>query len=79
MVNPSIGKFVIVRNYSICGQLKNKLGITDTIAIKLKEKYDARVVNCHCVACVCGDCMKILKKKSFEDWDCFFKLGKQIT
>ena len=33
--NPYIGKFVIVQNYGIFGQLKNKLAITHTIAIKL--------------------------------------------
>ena len=45
MVNPYIGKFVIEHNYGIFGQLKNKLAITHTIAIKLKEKSDAMVVD----------------------------------
>ena len=38
MVNPLIGKFVIVHNYGIFSKLKNKLAIIYTIAIKLKEK-----------------------------------------
>ena len=36
VVNPLIGKFVIVHKYSIFGQLKTNLSITYTIAIILK-------------------------------------------
>ena len=53
MVDPSIGKIVMVNNYDIFGQLKNKLASTHTIAIKLKETKDAMTVECHHAACVC--------------------------
>ena len=44
-----------MHNYSILGQLKKQIThsyYTFYIAIKLKEKQDAMVVDCHHVACV---------------------------
>ena len=44
-----------MHNYVIIWSIKNKIAITHTFAIKLKEKQVAMVVDCHHVACVCGD------------------------
>ena len=40
------------------------------------------VVDCHHVACVCGENPNLSKKKKniyifFEDWDLLFKIGKE--
>ena len=34
---------------------KNKLAMTYSFAIKNLKKYDSMAVDCHRVACVCGD------------------------
>ena len=62
----------------IFGQLKNKLAITHSIAIKLKEKKEAMVVDCHHVACVCVLTEWKFKKKMFLRLGIIFSnLGKK--
>ena len=50
-----------MQNYGIFCQFRSKFAITQTIAIKWKEKYDAVVVDCH----HCGDRMEM----SFFFWE----------
>ena len=56
-----------MQNYGVFSQLRSKLAITHTFAMKWKEKYDAVVVDCHHSLHLCGDRMKmsITKKKFF--------------
>ena len=73
MVNPKIEKFIF-------GQLINKLAITHTIAIKLKEKLTSMVVECQHLVKILKKNPNLQKKKKniyfFEDWDFFQNLGK---
>ena len=62
---------------------KNKLAITHTFAIKLKEKWDAMVVDGHHVPCVAWWLNENpnLKKKKKKNWRLgfFFKIGEKST
>ena len=54
----------MAQNYGIFCQLRSKLAITQTIAIKWKEKNDAK--DCHQSLCLCGDRMKMSLPKKMK-------------
>ena len=56
--NSQIGRSYSAKLRHFC-QLRCKLAIIHTIAIKWKEKYDAVVADCHHNLCFCGDRTKM--------------------